>query len=175
MDAIPAHAGVYYLQDDKESLERLHDLIHGGDGDEPPLEPFTREEDSPPATPKAERRRSLPSRTSMTSLSSEFSVCTIVSPEPEEAEFQTRRRRAAKLTQFFGVNYRDLMSEILESIEKGLEEEGGLGTLKPDEVQVCDASGSSIHLKSFLRFTFIGTSDKIAQAEIEADWLSPLP
>lgn len=69
----------------------------------------------------------------MTSLSSEFSIAV---PEPQEAAFQTRRRRAAKLTQFFGVNYRDLMSEILDSIEKGLEEERGLGTLKPDEVQV---------------------------------------
>lgn len=70
----------------------------------------------------------------MTSLASEFSIA---SPDPEETMFQTRRRRAAKLTQFFGVDYRELMSEILESLEKGLEEEGGRGTLKPDEVQVC--------------------------------------
>ena len=57
-------------------------------------------------------------------------------PTPMEPSFQQRRRRAAKLTNFFGVNYRDLMSEILESIEKGLEEERGKGTLKPDEVKV---------------------------------------
>lgn len=70
----------------------------------------------------------------MTSLYSEFSVAT---PTTTENSFQTRRRRAAKLTQFFGVNYRELMGEIIESIEKGLEEERGKGTLKPDEVQVC--------------------------------------
>lgn len=59
-------------------------------------------------------------------------------PPPEEGStFQVRRRRAAKLTNFFGVNYRELMSEILESIEKGIEEESGRGTLKPDEIQVC--------------------------------------
>lgn len=50
--------------------------------------------------------------------------------------FQVRRRRAAKLTNFFGVEYRELMSEVLESIEKGIEEESGRGTLKPDEIQV---------------------------------------
>lgn len=51
--------------------------------------------------------------------------------------FQVRRRRAAKLTNFFGVEYRELMSEVLESIEKGIEEESGRGTLEPDEIQVC--------------------------------------
>lgn len=53
---------------------------------------------------------------------------------PEENEFQVRRRRAAKLTQFFGVDYRDLMNEVFESLEMGLEEERGRGTLKPEEV-----------------------------------------
>ena len=86
------------------------------------------------AIAKAERRRSMPTRTSMTSVSSEWTL--LPSPPPEESSFQQRRRRAAKLTQFFGVNYRDLMNEILESIEKGLEEERGRGTLQPDEVQV---------------------------------------
>lgn len=57
-------------------------------------------------------------------------------PEPDATGFQARRRRAAKLTQFFGVDYRELMTEILDSIERGLEEESGKGTLNPDEVQV---------------------------------------
>ncbi|KAI0094493.1 hypothetical protein BDY19DRAFT_23212 [Irpex rosettiformis] len=126
-------------RDDKASLERLHDLIHGDSYDhEPQLQTFTRQDDpvDEPPTPKAERRRSLPARASVTSLASEFSIAaSIASPDPEETMFQTRRRRAAKLTQFFGVDYRELMSEILESLEKGLEEEGGRGTLKPDEVQ----------------------------------------
>ena len=86
-------------------------------------------------TPRPERRRSLPSRVSVASFSSEISA--LASPPPaDETSFQQRRRRAAKLTHFFGVDYRDLMTEILESIEKGLEEERGKGTLRPDEVKV---------------------------------------
>ncbi|KAI0800800.1 hypothetical protein C8Q74DRAFT_1191832 [Fomes fomentarius] len=84
-------------------------------------------------TAKSERRRSLPSRVSIASFTSEISM--IYAPTPTEGSFQQRRRRAAKLTHFFGVDYRDLMSEILDSIEKGLEEERGKGTLKPDEVK----------------------------------------
>lgn len=41
------------------------------------------------------------------------------------------------MTQFFGVNYRELIHDILESIEKGLEDERKRGTLQPDEVEVC--------------------------------------
>ncbi|PIL31509.1 hypothetical protein GSI_06211 [Ganoderma sinense ZZ0214-1] len=85
-------------------------------------------------TPRPERRRSLPSRVSVSSFSSEISA--LASPPlPDEASFQQRRRRAAKLTHFFGVDYRHLMTEILESIERGLEEERGKGTLRPDEVK----------------------------------------
>lgn len=86
-------------------------------------------------TPRPERRRSLPSRVSVASFSSEISALASP-PPPGETSFQQRRRRAAKLTHFFGVDYRDLMTEILESIEKGLEEERGKGTLRPDEVKV---------------------------------------
>lgn len=79
----------------------------------------------------------------MTSLSSEYSIASIssvntyISSQPEDSTtFQNRRRRAAKLTQFFGVDYRDLMSEILDKIQRGVEEESGRGGLEPDEVQV---------------------------------------
>ncbi|CCM03767.1 uncharacterized protein FIBRA_05914 [Fibroporia radiculosa] len=119
-------------RDDKQSLAELHDYLSSRNDlfEESPAEDEPLVISTP--TTKAERRRSLPSRMSLTSLSSEWSA--LPSP-PQESAFQTRRRRAAKLTQFFGVNYRDLMSEILDSIEKGLEEESGKGTLKPDEVQ----------------------------------------
>lgn len=125
----------YFPQDDTASLRRLHTIIHGdAEPEEPALQHFTRQDsDEEPSTPKAERRRSLPSRTSMTSISSAYSIAP---PSAEETLFQARRKRAAKLTQFFGVNYRDLMNEILDSLEKGLEEERGRGTLRPDEVQV---------------------------------------
>ena len=34
------------------------------------------------------------------------------------------------------VDYKDLVNEVFESLESGLREESGRGTLKPDEVQV---------------------------------------
>jgi len=125
-------------RDDKESLVDLHEYLRGNT--EPPLQQFTLQEGSSTITSpthKLERRRSLPVRTSMASLSSEYSAGAGLptTPTPEESAFQIRRRRAAKLIQFFGVNYRELMNEVLDSLEKGLEEESGKGTLKPDEVQ----------------------------------------
>jgi len=121
-------------RDDKESLQRLHGIIHG-DADPTDLQEFSRTTDSPspPSTPKAERRRSLPTRASITSLASQYSISSVVTTPPEENAFQVRRRRAAKLTQFFGVDYRDLMNDVFESLELGLEEERGRGTLKPEE------------------------------------------
>ena len=49
--------------------------------------------------------------------------------------FQTRRRRAAKLTNFFGVDYRMLVGDILESIEEDVEQESRRGALQPHEAQ----------------------------------------
>jgi hypothetical protein len=95
---------------------------------------------------RTERRRSLPERPSIASLRSEFESMSIASPKPEVTDFQMRRRRAAKLTHFFGVNYRDLVQEVIESIEKGVEEERHRGTLQPEEVEV----GSSYCLPLFL-------------------------
>ncbi|TBU62127.1 hypothetical protein BD310DRAFT_811559 [Dichomitus squalens] len=145
-------------RDDKESLAELHDYLTGNgelystgeqydyqfdaagssnaNNNVPSPAPATPMfgDDAPVASPsKAERRRSLPSRVSVASFSSEISA--LIAPTPTEASFQQRRRRAAKLTHFFGVDYRDLMNEVLESIEKGLEEERGKGTLRPDEVK----------------------------------------
>ncbi|PCH34118.1 hypothetical protein WOLCODRAFT_141980 [Wolfiporia cocos MD-104 SS10] len=139
-------------RDDRQSLAELHDYLSSGAAAEPspPTSPGTATL-SPPSSPPArrgERRRSLPSRTSIASISTLSTLSSVASlaspPLPARANtdgddggsgFQQRRRRAAKLTQFFGVNYRDLMAEILESIERGLEEERGRGTLKPDEMQ----------------------------------------
>ena len=147
-------------QDDRESLAELHDYLTGDHyktGDQYDYQfavpaasssnansaanaaasPLLDEFSVTTPTSKSERRRSLPSRVSIASFSSEISMLVAgAAPTPMEPSFQQRRRRAAKLTNFFGVNYRDLMSEILESIEKGLEEERGKGTLKPDEVKV---------------------------------------
>ncbi|KAI8981192.1 hypothetical protein BD414DRAFT_491945 [Trametes punicea] len=125
-------------RDDRESLAELHDYLSGHQLEHHfpgPVSPSAADDLSFVATPtiKSERRRSLPSRTSIASFTSELSF--VVAPTPTEPSFQQRRRRAAKLTHFFGVDYRELMNEILDSIEKGLEEERGKGTLRPDEVK----------------------------------------
>lgn len=122
-------------REDKESLAQLHQYLNG---EEEPLVTFTRDPQpserkmSNASSLRSERRRSLPPRTSMVSLASEYNIG---SPDAEMTSFQLRRRKAAKLTSFFGVDYRDLISDVLESIEKEVQEDGGKGTLKPDEVQ----------------------------------------
>ena len=112
------------MQDDRESLAELHDYISSRRGDNNHANWHNPDDDDATvASPtRLERRRSLPSRTSILSISSEYSLASVVPPPaPEEGyAFQVRRRRAAKLTNFFGVNYRELMSEILESLEKGI-------------------------------------------------------
>ncbi|KDQ63042.1 hypothetical protein JAAARDRAFT_29034 [Jaapia argillacea MUCL 33604] len=121
-------------RDDKESIAQLHEYLNG----ERALPPIGRESEEDLDQPtnsssvQLERRRSLPSRPSIVSLSSEFNS---VPPSPEMTEFQLRRRKAAKLTSFFGVDYRDVIGDLLESIEKGVEEESGKGNLNADEVQ----------------------------------------
>lgn len=109
-----------------------------------------------PVLSKAARRRSLPARTSMASLASVASISSLLTSTPAmnaypgegvsaasspdagtgTKEFQTRRRRAAKLTQFFGVDYRDLIEDVLESIEHGLDAERKRGTLNQQEAEV---------------------------------------
>jgi hypothetical protein len=123
------------FQDDRKSLVELHQYLNGGVEDATLPEPTQVSEQATLASQpvKSIRRRSLPPQPSMTSLDSEYNA---VSPKPELTEFQLRRRRAAKLTQFFGVDYRELIHDVLESIERGVEEERGRGTLQPDEVEV---------------------------------------
>lgn len=122
-------------QDDRESLAELHRFLHGemveSPTDEQPLLANHRLSTST-YSHKSERRHSLPTRTSMTSISTEL----VPPSKPEPSDFQLRRRRAAKLTHFFGVDYCELIHDILESIEKGVEEERKRGTLRPEEVEV---------------------------------------
>lgn len=122
-------------RDDRASLAELHRFLHGdlveSPTEEQPLLESHRISGSSYSF-KSERRLSLPARTSMaSSITTELPV-----PSPKESsDFQLRRRRAAKLTHFFGVDYRELIHDILESIEKGVEEERKRGTLRPEEVE----------------------------------------
>jgi hypothetical protein len=72
-------------------------------------------------------------RTSTTSLNSEYNL---EPQKPQATDFQLWRRRAAKLTHFFGVDYRELIDDVLDSIEKGVEEERKKGSINPDEFEV---------------------------------------
>lgn len=111
-------------RDDRASLAELHQYLN--DGPSPYWDPDA-EGDTPlefaPTRPKGVRRRSLPARTSISSLSSKASFAsiasvlttdTVLTVGPSEGasaantpdgtkEFQTRRRRAAKLTQFLAL------------------------------------------------------------------------
>lgn len=139
------------LQDDKVSLELIHDILHAGnddndgssraaknvdDDDHDSSEPDILCISAPDATSLNKRRRSLPLCPSVTSLRSECSIASITTPPPEISTFEQKRRRAAKLTNFFGVSHRDIMSDILESIESGVTEERGRGNLDQAQADV---------------------------------------
>jgi hypothetical protein len=125
------------VKDDKEGLAQLHEYLNYSDmAISPRLQDFSRESErrlSSASSIKSERRHSLPTNTSSLSLVDEYCTTT---PRPVVMDFQARRRRATKLTQFFGVDYRELISDVLESIESGLEFERRHGTLNPDEAEV---------------------------------------
>ena len=104
--------------------------------EEDPLSPF---EASSVAT---ERRMSNASsfgrRRSLPVLPFRISLDDVTAPETNDVTgFQERRRKAAKLTQFFGVDYRELINDVLQSIEHGVKNEHKSGTLRPDEAEVC--------------------------------------
>lgn len=120
-------------------MAELHSILKndqpGSEGPAPvPRGDDDNNDDDDGRTIRSERRRSLPTRSSTVSLASQFSLG---SPSPERTSFQARRRQAAKLTHFFGVDYRDIIGDILESIERYVEEESHRGTLHPEEIQVC--------------------------------------
>ncbi|KAH6875001.1 hypothetical protein BKA70DRAFT_1449146 [Coprinopsis sp. MPI-PUGE-AT-0042] len=127
-------------RDDRESLVELHNYLNGDldlaldgeGGDELLVGPF----DNTPTKPspsdtitqmarrpsnassiRTERRHSLPSRVSMGSLASEYSDISslLQSPKPEP------------------VHYRELINDVLQSLEKGLEREMKRGTLQAEE------------------------------------------
>lgn len=60
--------------------------------------------------------------------------------QKEITPFEVRRRRAAKLSHFFGVSYRDLFGEVLDSLEMSVREDEGKGQLNADEAKVYNKS-----------------------------------
>lgn len=134
-----------FSQDDKASLKVIHDILHADDGNDDRIKRKVDDDDydssepdvPSPTTIRNERRRSLPLCPSTSSMRSEYSI---TSPPPEISTFEQKRRRAAKLTNFFGVSHRDIMDGILESIESSVAEERGRGTLNQAQADVRPAS-----------------------------------
>lgn len=129
-------------QDDTASLKVIHNILHADDDDDDEVNRTVDDGDydssepdipSPATTKREDRRRSLPLCPSINSMHSEYSI---TSPPPEISTFEQKRRRAAKLTNFFGVSHRDIMTDILESIESGVAEERGRGTLNQAQADV---------------------------------------
>lgn len=145
------------LQDDRASLKELHEILYQpGNGEQEAagnlnLDLTGGNTESPeytsgydygygPGSTWLERRRSLPVRTSIASLGSILSKVSLDDADVETSNggtFQMRRRRAAKLKQFFGVDYRDLVHDVLDSIETGVELERGRGMIDVEEAEVC--------------------------------------
>jgi hypothetical protein len=135
-------------------LAELHSILTNDQPGSDGSTPVPRDDDGDgddARTIRSERRRSLPTRSSTVSLASQFSLG---SPSPERASFQARRRQAAKLTHFFGVDYRDLIGDILESIERYVEEESHRGNLRPEEIQVCRLQLRAIVLADSCRISW---------------------
>jgi len=125
-------------RDDAQSLVSVHQLLtvnYEDDGSPSAEHNYPEDRVNSTKSSKSERRRSLPV-TRKDSLSSLHSSVTASSPPPEVVNFQLRRRRAAKLVDFFGVDYRVLFDSVLSTLELGVEEETSRGTLRPDETEI---------------------------------------
>jgi len=134
------------LKDDAASLAELHQVLTcnvstpvcppQSDEEDGATTPMRRDDPSVATLSiKPERRHSFSAKTSPSSLNSEDSVA-IPSARPGAGSFQQRRKKAAKLTQFFGVGYRELIDNMLESIENGMQVDQRDGMLRTEEVEV---------------------------------------
>lgn len=106
-------------------MAELHDYLHQSEVSSPHRELSSGQRRISNASSRSDRRHSLPSL---------FSIAD--STSPDVTDFQMRRRRAAKLTQFFGVDYRELITDVLNSIESGLEHERTQGFLREEQMEV---------------------------------------
>ena len=88
------------------------------------------------------RQQTLEPRASLSSINTVATNSTFLTLTPEPMAFQARRRRAAKLTHFFGATYRDLFGEVLNRIERGMLEEARHGEMSQDEMKVSPEMGS---------------------------------
>lgn len=115
---------------DTESLAQLDEYLHSNHSPTPsatPVQEFTRPDRrlSNASSLRSERRHSLPPSITNTILEEPLS--------PDMVDFQARRRKAAKLTRFFGEDFMVLLTKVLGSIEQSVEEETNRGALNPDQ------------------------------------------
>ncbi|TRM61516.1 hypothetical protein BD626DRAFT_405530 [Schizophyllum amplum] len=128
-------------RDDRASLAELHQYLLD---DRAPASPGVgkRTSTSSAGSRKSERRRSLPVQAALEATSPTMSEM----EKPDVTDFQWRRRKAAKLTQFFGVNHREVIDEVLNSFEHGLEFERDRGNIDIEEAE--DLLRKIRHIKS---------------------------
>ncbi|KAL1739410.1 hypothetical protein HDZ31DRAFT_49442, partial [Schizophyllum fasciatum] len=115
-------------RDDRASLAELHQYLLDDRMEAPPPGAGKRTSTSSAGSRKSDRRRSLPVSVELSPTVSEFE-------RPDVTDFQWRRRKAAKLTQFFGVNHREVIEEVLSSIEHGLEFDRDRGAMEAEEAE----------------------------------------
>lgn len=96
------------------------------------------------------RQRTLQPRASLSSINTVATSSTFQTLTPEPMAFQARRKRAAKLTHFFGATYRDLFGEVLDRIERGMLEEARHGEMSQEEIRVSGPAQFFIDLRSNL-------------------------
>jgi len=114
------------VQEDRETLAGLFSYVHDSN---PQSEDHLQATDNS-ATPSSRRSRGQ-------SISSIDTYNTFVTPTEEIPDpFQTRRKRAEKLSHFFGESHKTLFGDVLESIESGVQDDRAKGRLTYEEVQV---------------------------------------
>jgi hypothetical protein len=128
-------------QDDRQSLNELHAVLDSDDEEEADIEnvdpnSFPALRSSTHNTRDLTYDKGLQPRASLSSINSVATKSTFQTLTPEPMAFQARRKRAAKLTHFFGATYRDLFGEVLDRIERGMLEEARHGEMSQDEMKV---------------------------------------
>lgn len=138
------------LTDHAETMEE------GASSIEAPTVPFLDKGDLPPIPPSPTDSFSF-----LTSQSSRGA-------EDLKADaFQQRRKRAEKLSSFFGVDYRELFTEVLDVIESEVRSDSIHGNLSPEETQVRRASFESVVFNSLTCSIIfcLGSLDQASEAQ----------
>ncbi|KAG8784289.1 hypothetical protein FRC15_003534 [Serendipita sp. 397] len=128
-------------QDDRQSLNELHAVLDSEEEEEGHVNldhsslPHGNSDRHRRSPPTEREHKTLQPRISLASINTVATDSTYGTLTPKPMDFQARRKRAAKLTHFFGATYRDLFGEVLDRIERGMLEEAAMGAMSEEEVK----------------------------------------